>query len=243
MKNDLSESLRTLIIDIKDEVNYDNDKLLIELGNQVTEKKNPGKSGIFKKFNFSRVFCQSLYEYFDQYPLLAAGLRSYSSRFSELLNNHGLTFRSIQYLSDTGLFFARLRLILCFPVYLIGVLLHLLPLAVIHFRLKAVRDQQFMSSVKFVLGLILVPLNYLILFLVLLSFYPPVISVALMATVPLSGFLAYSCFRYSVKQKEIIFYNEKCRQDKKLDQTLGDLRLNIIEKLQPVFIKAEEKLK
>jgi 1-acyl-sn-glycerol-3-phosphate acyltransferase len=243
MKNDLSESLRTLIIDIKDEVNYDNDKLLMELGNQVTEKQDQRKWGIFKKFNFSRVFCQSLYEFFDQYPARAADIRSDSRRFAELLKNQGFTFRSAVYLSDSGLFFARLRLILCFPVYMIGVLLHLLPVAIIHFRLKTIKDHQFMSSVKFVLGLILVPLNYLILFLVLVSFYPPFVSVALMALVPVSGFLAYSCFKYSLKLKEIIFYNVKCRQEKKLNETLSELRLNIMKKLQPVFVKAEEKLK
>jgi 1-acyl-sn-glycerol-3-phosphate acyltransferase len=243
MKNDLSESLRKLIIDIKDEVNYENDKLLMDFGNQVSEKKNQGKSGVFRKFTFSRAFCQSLYEYFDQYPARADEIRSYSRRFTELISNHGFTPRSTVSLSGAGLFFARIRLILCFPVYLTGVILHLLPVAIIHLRLKTVKDRQFMSSVKFVLGLILVPLNYLIMFLVLLTFYTPVVSVAIMALVPVSGFLAYSCFMHSLKLKEVIFYNVKCRQEEKLDKTLGDLKLNIMEKLQPVLVKAEEKLK
>jgi 1-acyl-sn-glycerol-3-phosphate acyltransferase len=244
MKKALSESLRTLIIDIKDEVNYDYDKLLMELGNQVREERNQRKSvGIYKKFRFSRAFCQSLYELFEKNPPLADEIRSESRSFIELMQNHGLSPRAIVNLTDAGLLFARIRLLLCFPVYLTGALLHLLPVAIIHFRLKSIKDSQFISSVKFVLGLLLVPLNYLLLYFLFISFYTPLVALVLTALVPASGFLAYTCFRHSEKLKEVIFYNVKCRQEKKLAETLGDMRLNIIKNLEPVLIKAEEKLK
>ncbi|MGF1584962.1 MAG: lysophospholipid acyltransferase family protein [Bacteroidales bacterium] len=243
MKNDLSESMRTLIIDIKDELNYDNDKLLMELGNQVSEVGDRSKPDIFRKFKFSRAFCNCLYEFFDKHPDQAADIRSDSRRLNELLDNHGFSARSTVNLSKAGLLFARIKLILCFPVYMTGALLHLLPVAIIHYRLKAIKDTQFMSSVKFVLGLFLVPLNYIILFFLLIYFFTPVVSVAILAFVPVSGFLAYSCFKHSIKLKEVIIYNTKCRNEKKLAETIGDLRLNIIDKLQPVLTQAEEKQK
>jgi hypothetical protein len=107
MKNDLSESLRTLIIDIKDELNYDNDKLLMELGNQVSEEGDRSKPDIFRKFKFSRAFCKCLYEFFDKHPDQAADIRSDSRRLNELLDIHGFSARSTVNLSDSWIAFCQ----------------------------------------------------------------------------------------------------------------------------------------
>jgi 1-acyl-sn-glycerol-3-phosphate acyltransferase len=244
MKRDLSESLRSLIIDIKDEENYESDKMLIEIGSLAGEKKVARRFAChFGRFVYAKAFCQSMYEYFEKNPEHAGKIRSQCRNLLKILSSRGLSPLSVRKLDDAGLQLARLKRILCFPVYLAGAILHILPLSVIHLKLKLIRDPQFISSFKFVLGLVLVPVNYIFLSVIFFSLFSPLLAALLLGILPLSGFLAYSCFRYSEKLKEIIYFNSVCKQENQVAENINDLRLKIVGYLGPVFHNTEEKLK
>jgi hypothetical protein len=124
-----------------------------------------------------------------------------------------------------------------------GALLHLLPVAIIHFRLKAIKDTPVHEFSQVRAGFISRSLKlHHSVFSAYLLFYTRRFS---RNSGICSGFRVPCLFLFQAfnKLKEVIFYNTKCRKEKKLAETIGDLRLNIIDKLQPVLTEAEEKLK
>jgi 1-acyl-sn-glycerol-3-phosphate acyltransferase len=243
LKNDLSASLQSLIIDVKDEENYETDKLLIEIGRLEKFSRQKNSKGPAAGFNYSRAFCQALYALFEKNPEQAARLRKESGILNRLLNLHGFSPDSMKILGNTSVLISKLKRAICYPLVLTGFLLHILPLSVIHGRLKKVKEAQFLSSFKFVLGLILVPVNYILLAVLFFSVFNPLTATLLLALVPVTGFFAYTCFQYSGKLREVIRFNRLYRENKQVVEKIYKSRASVIELLDPVFNLADDKLK
>ncbi len=80
------------------------------------------------------------------------------------------------------------------PLFLYGRVVHLLPHAIIGYILKnKIKDDQFIASIKASVGIFLVPINYVILSLTFfLITKEPLWTVGFLASLPVSGLLAYN---------------------------------------------------
>ncbi len=244
MKKDLAEAMGTLMINVKDERNYDKDKLLIDTGSAVLSKRLEDRfSGSFDSFYVSRVFCRAVYDYFNKYPERADELRTKSGRLDELLRKHGISLQSLEKSGNNAIFLSMLRNILCFPFLIAGFMLHSITLIIIHLVLKKLKDPQFISSFKFVLGMVLIPVNYIFLAVLLFSYFSPLTAAALLAVTPLTGMTACGCLRSLRNLRNKMYFNRACRRDKKLAGLICGLRSEIIKDIEPVFHIAGEKIK
>lgn len=244
MRDDLAESLSLLMIDVRDEGNYNKDKLLVDTGSPVLEKSMKNKHPrSLRRFLASRAFCEAMYEWFDSYPDKADRLRTKIGRFGEIMDRHGLCPHSLTRMSGMDVFLSLLKKLLCFPLFIIGFLLNLIPLAVINQVLKKIKDPQFISSFKFVLGMLLVPVNYILLALFAFHLLDPLSAATIVVLAPVTGFTAYNCYRYSRRLRNSLNFNRVCREDKEAGGLILDLRQEIINDLDPVFKIAREKIK
>ncbi len=244
MKNDLSDSMKSLIVDIKDHANYYNDKLLLDLGSPILRKKLSGLSSCsLNRFIVSKAFCQAMYEYFENDPVQAIALRSISGSLFELLEKNNIEPDSIEKLNTLSIFFTKTKISLCYPVFIVGFMLHIIPVAIIKKMLGNLKDPQFICSFKFVLGLFLIPLNYILLAVLFFLNLSPAVAALLMAAVPLSGYWAYTCYSNSQKLKNKIHFYNKFREDRPVADHILELRSQIIKEMEPVFQIAEIKLK
>ena len=244
MKDDFFNSLQSLMIDIKDEQNYEKDKLLVDTGSSVLNKRLYGRSGdLYKRFVATRAFSQALYEYFEKDQGKSEELRSKSGKAIELLRVHGIFPGSLEKPGNREIFLSTVKKILCFPLVITGLMLHILPVAVIRLILKRLKDPQFISSFIFVLGMLLLPLNYLLLAILFLLMAGPLVTAAVLVPAPLLGYIAYVCFRSSERLKDKIYFNRLCRQDKAVASLITGLKPEIISDLEPVLQIAEERLK
>ncbi len=244
MKEDLAGSLSTLMIDVKDEKQYEKDKLLVDLGSSLLIERDGSKnSDPHMKFLINKEICQALYEYFEKHPSRAHELRSKSAGFLELIESRGISPEVINEPLKGPVYFLSLIKALSFPVFMTGFLLHLLPLAIIHHALKKIKDPQFISSFKFVLGTLLVPLNYIILAIPAFLYLPFPYAVLTTALLPASGFLAYICYRFSERLKAGNHFRRMCIKDKEFEAGILGLRDAIREDLHPVLSIAGERLR
>jgi 1-acyl-sn-glycerol-3-phosphate acyltransferase len=115
MKKDLSASLQSLIIDVKDENNYEADKLLIEIGRLEKFRRQKTLNGPATGFNYSRAFCQAMYDYFESNPEQAVKLRKDSGILNGILNSFGFSLDSMKILSNTSVLISKLKRTTLFP--------------------------------------------------------------------------------------------------------------------------------
>ncbi len=242
MRKDLSERIRELIIDIRDDENYRVDRLLMETGTEsVREKRRNAGMNNSGRFIVQRDLCKAMYEYFDREPSAAKELRDMAARLLELLDKHGIP-ESVDCNPDgKKLFIARVTRVMCFPVFLTGAAVHLLPLAVIRLALGRLRDLQFISSFKFVLGFLLVPLNYIIAAVVLLYIMPVKFALPVVLAMPLIGILAHRCFRYSEAAALTIVCSRAASGHPADFADIARLRRAVRGKLEPVLGRLAEK--
>ncbi len=244
MKDDLAESMRPLIIDIKDESNYYKDRLLSIIGSSMVRIKLAGKnSGVPGNFEITRMFSRVMYEYFEMNPDEAVLIRSESTKLIDLLDDNRISHEIAGDPGKTQAFILAASRIVCFPFFIAGYLLNIIPWFIIHLALKKLKDPQFISSFKFVLGFILVPLNYLLLGLLFFSFLPVIVATSLLLATPLTGYLAYNCYRQSFKTREVIHFREICANNPDIEVSFLEMRNNIIKSLEPVILTSSKKLK
>ena len=244
MKDDLSSSLSDLMIDIKDESNYREDELLVETGSRMLRKSLSGSiAGKRPCSELKRIFLLSLYQYFEGNPEKADELRADAGRLNELLDKWNISADVVTGGRNPALLPLLICRGLCFPVFVAGFMVHILPYLIIGFALKKVKDPQFISSVKYVLGLILVPLNYILLFSLLLSFLTPLLAGIAVFAMPLSGIAAYGCYRMSERTQDLLYFRRICRKESNLAGLLSELNMKTGRGLQPVSEMAALKLK
>ncbi len=243
MRKDLAGRMSELIIDIKDEANYRADRLLIETGSDEAGKRRVmnGADGTCR-FILQRAFCKSMYEYFEREPEAAGRLRDKGEKLLELLDRHGIPSPGGHCPGRSGAYSAKILRVLCFPVFLAGALIHMLPLVLIRLALMQLKDLQFISSYKFVLGFLLVPLNYVIAGLVLYFLIPPEYLFPAIVAMPVLGILAHMCYRYSEEAGRIIGQYRASKNHPADFEEMSRLREDLRVKLDPVVKCCLEKL-
>jgi 1-acyl-sn-glycerol-3-phosphate acyltransferase len=243
LKDELAGSLRSLMLDVKEEEYYHEDKLLVDYGRrELAVRLNDSHGNVCEGSVLDRAVCKALYEYFKKDPGKADELRAKSSRALQLMNSVGFPAESLPVNCNMPVLTARLARIAMFPVILTGLLLHLFPVTVIHLALKKVKEPEFLDSFKFVLGTVLVPLNYIIIILITLSYLPPVYSVPLAVLLPFSGILAHECHRVSRAFRDRIDLFRICKKDRDFGNKLAMLKNRIVSELEPVLQTAGGRL-
>jgi 1-acyl-sn-glycerol-3-phosphate acyltransferase len=244
MKDDLAGSMRPLIIDIRDELNYYKDRLLSIIGSSMVRKKFDDSNSVLPGiFEIRRMFSRVMYDYFEMNPDEAVRIRSESKKLLDLLDENRVSHEIGGDPVNTPTFFLAITRIICFPFFIAGYLLNILPWFIIHLVLKKLKDPQFISSFKYVMGFILVPLNYLLLGLLFFSFLPVIVATLLILAAPLTGYLAYNCYRKSQKIKEVIHLRDACTRNPDIEAAILEIRENIIRSLEPVILNSYKKLK
>ncbi len=214
MRSDLTASLSGLMIDIRNARHYERNKLILDIAVMVAIRT--GKSGRSPRdrFDISRKVAAEINSTEKDPPGWFAELATLTDKLKSHLEENNLGHEVIEKSPGTVAIASRLAiLILLFPVYVAGMVSHIIPLSIIHFVLKKITDPLFISSFKFVMGFFLVPANYLLIGIIL-SFYLPLSAVVLLiVALFLTGLVAAEYKKmYAGVLKFIAFVLKKRRQ-------------------------------
>ena len=126
-----------------------------------------------------------------------------------------------------------IRYLLFLPLFIIAAVFNFIPYFVCDYIAKGVKDPQFQSSIKFVLGSFLFPIYYL-LFLALPL--PLLIKLIIVLPMPLLGILSFDYYKGLKKQWAKFRYLKMLKQNNRQLTGLKQLREGIFSTLDELFL-------
>jgi 1-acyl-sn-glycerol-3-phosphate acyltransferase len=210
LRERLSEEMKKYIINIPSEDHYHTYMLLRQILNPGMRKR----LGFRKKDQYHRLLADQhmigqLSKLEEEQPDKMAPLSDLAIEYMRGLKKLGLrdwVFRRKRH-SLLLLLMADLGMVLLFPIFICGAVLNIAIYELCKFAGSKIRDTQFQSTVKFLTGVILFPLWYLILFILAWIFTDPAwIKWALLASIPFMGLLAHTWYIWFKKLRSLWKY-------------------------------------
>jgi hypothetical protein len=228
----LAEEMRKYIIDIQSEDHYEMYMLLRNVYNEKMRKQTGHeKNTLYNRLVADQQMILKLYEIERSEGEKIMALDKLCTTYKEGVEDLDMRdwlFKHSRY-SWMGLILAGLGAMALLPVFMYGLVANYLPYwltAKISMKLK---DPQFHSTFKFVIGLILFPLYYLILFIPVWIFTDPWwIKWIFLASLPLTGLFAHTYFIWFKKLKSLWKYQLRTSRKNKQLESLKNLRKEII---------------
>jgi len=228
----LAEEMRKYLIDIQSEDHYDMYMLLRNVYNEKMRKQTgQEKNTLHNRLVADQIMIKKLHEVEQQGGESIKALDKLCTTYREGVEGLGMrdwVFRHSRY-SWIALILAVLGMLAFLPVFLYGTITNYFPYWFTANISKKLKDPQFHSTFKFVIGMVLFPIYYLILFIpVWILTDPGWIKWAFLASLPLTGLFAHIYFIWFKKLRSLWKYQFlTLRKDKQLE-SLKILRNNII---------------
>ncbi|MBN1415567.1 MAG: 1-acyl-sn-glycerol-3-phosphate acyltransferase [Bacteroidales bacterium] len=244
LRSRLAEELKKLMIHIGTEEYYDLYMKLREVFNStMREKMGIEDDSLASRFMADKKMIDILDQTLERNPGEIAALNQLMSDYQDLLKKYNFRDWMIAKgrFSLIALLAGSLLLLLLFPVFIYGYLTNILPFSIpVRIARTKVKDPQFHSTFKFVLGLILFPVTYLLLLIPgFLLIENPWMRLAYLISLPLAGMFAFSWYIHFKKIRSgFRFFRMKLSGNPAIKKLLG-LRKTMIDRMnliiQPVI--------
>ena len=231
IRNVLAEKMSNQMLNIRSKDHYECFFSLCNLLTPFVLEKNGQSNSVWNKFLCRKEIAERL-DIIEQTDANAVEkIENIHSRYRHLLMKYHITNETIEKKSSSFCLLGKLLLfVVLFPLAFSGFLLNLIPFATPYGVSLKIKDTQFKSSIKFVAGLVLFPLYYIILTLVGV-FTLPCIWWAL--AIPFAGYFLgklawkYSqCFRLFWSQMKYLFVSKSVKSE------LKEIRTGLFENLK-----------
>jgi 1-acyl-sn-glycerol-3-phosphate acyltransferase len=239
LKLKVAEQLSKVMLDIRTEKYYETCYALREIYRDrigdhlnLNSCKQPGKFICDKSLNVM------LDEYIDRKPEEFEAVDELVKEYTkgvEKLNLRDWVFKKKSHsILNIGL---RILLLLpLLPIYIFGVINNYLPYKIPELVTKKVKDEQFISSFRYVVGLITFPIFYLIFSIVFFMLIPdPIWRTAYVLSLPLTGLFAFSYYKWSKKIWALLRFSFGISKSEK--EQIFELRNDIREKLDEISVE------
>jgi hypothetical protein len=238
LRERLDKEIRKLMIDIQtEEFYYLYQGLRIVYNVDMRKRLNINGNTILDRFNADKKMISILDEHGNKNP---DDINSLSQKMNKYMKGlEELNLRDWVICKDKFPLFLRvlesLVLIILSPVHILGLINNYIPYKIPARFIKNVKDRQFHSSFKLVVGMITFPLYYIILVILALIFIDPIwIKSSYLIAIPFSGLFA---FRYYIRWKKLAarfrYSSLKRKKDSSIQQ-LKALRRDIIDSMNNI---------
>ena len=232
LRTRLAEEMRKYMIDIQSEDHYEMYMLLRNVYNDEMRKQTGHeKKTLYNRLVADQQMILKLHEIEHSEGEKIKALDKLCTTYREGVEDLGMRdwlFKHSRY-SWMGLTMADLGMLALLPVFMYGLIANYFPYWFTAKISKKLKDPQFHSTFKYVIGLVLFPIYYLILFIPVWIFIDPWwIKWAFLASLPLTGFFAHTYFIWFKKLRSLWkFQLLTSRKDEQLE-SLKNLRKEII---------------
>jgi 1-acyl-sn-glycerol-3-phosphate acyltransferase len=230
----LAGKMKEVMIHIETKKYYDLYQNLRTIYNPVMRKYlGFKKASLAAKFDADKKMIEILDNHQEKLEQPNEDMRAYVNGLKKL-NFRDWLFRKKKH-SYVAMLFQTLFLIIAFPVYVLGLINNYLPFKLPQLSTKKIKDKQFHSSFKYVIGLILFTVYYLILTLLALVFIRPFwLALLYIALIYPSGKFAFFYFKQFKKTLAKWRYNMLSTRKKDTMRNMHNLRNRIIETIDNV---------
>ena len=241
LKDAMLEKLKPLVIDIRNLELYDIYESIRALYvKQAIKKFQLGKLTHINKFRADKITISSLDKFSEKNPEAMSELSNKVKDYNYLKNSYRLSDKSIEKpkINLFRLLMSSLLLLVLSPIFIYGLLNNLLAYFPPKLLVKGIKDVQFHSSVKFVWGLLVIPILYLIQFFIVPGIFSSwVWAILYLLSLPISGFLAKVYFEWTTLI--VTDYRKLILKNNKTDEYLKLIRLHqeIAKTLDGIVLK------
>jgi 1-acyl-sn-glycerol-3-phosphate acyltransferase len=203
LRDRLASEIRKLMIDIRNEEYYETYMMLRTIYNsRMRELMNIKGNTLLDRFHADKKMIEILDLYLEEDESRIASLDKLVRNYKRVLKSTDIR----DWIVKKGRFsylagiLKVILLIITFPVYLLGLINNYVPYTIPSLYVRNVKDKQFHSSMKFVMGMIVFPVYYAIL-IVLASLLIPGASLSWLyiILIPFSGIFAYRYYIWFIK--------------------------------------------
>jgi len=196
---ELEIGMKAEMIQIDDEAFYEEYEMLREIVTPAYLKKNKHSNHFNAQFEADKLMIAAVDKRKASNHSLFQNLMDDVKTYSILVKEAGLTLRSIQTagLRLWGLLIKLSLLLTSLPLFIYGYLNSIIPIAGAKLLSKKIKDPQFISSIRFVVGMLLFPIAYIIQTLLFWAISGNgIYTLCYMASLPVGAVIAYNWRRY-----------------------------------------------
>ena len=241
LRERLAGEMRKYMIDIRSEEHYEMYMLLRSVYNDDMRKQTGHeKNTLYNRLVADQQMIRKLFEVEQQEDEKIEALDKLCTTYREGVEDLGMRdwlFKHSRY-SGIALILADLGMLAFLPVFMYGAITNYLPYWLTAKISKKLKDLQFRSTFKYMIGMLLFPIYYLVLFiLVWIITDPGWIKWAFLTSLPLIGLFAHIYFIWFKKLRSLWKYQLlTLRKDKQLE-SLKNLRKDIITRVDELIRK------
>ncbi len=203
LRDRLASGIQKLMIDIRSEQYYDTYMSLRTIYNsRMRELMNIEGNNLLDRFRADKKMIEILDLHLEEDESRITSLdklvRSYKQDLKSITIRDWIVEKGK--FSLLALIMKLILLILTFPVYLLGLINNYIPYAIPALYVRNVKDKQFHSSIKYVMGMIVFPVYYAILIVLAALLVPgALLSWLYIILIPFSGIFAYQYYIWFIK--------------------------------------------
>ena len=175
MQDILSEKMREGMIDIRNERHYRAiERIRVYYRRRAGELLGLSRRNAGKSLLAQQKIIAAVQDFLQRNPESGADLCARIERYTDIIESRNISDRAVERQPYSLLTFAggALLALAGLPVCLAGILLNYLPHKLSDIGSRRVKDPQFVSSVRFVLGLVLFPVYHLLITVLIVIFVP-----------------------------------------------------------------------
>ena len=240
LKDRLADEISNLMIDIRPEEYYNCYQELRTIYRPYMLKKLGMPTGTLSAaFHADKEMIRCLDRYLEDERPGMEKLSQQVADYTASVKSLGLRdwLFSQRQTSFPGLLATGISLLAGLPLFLYGWLHHALPYFIPVALAKKIKDSQFRSSVKMVVGMLITWILYLLFFLVSLCFLPLWGSLLYLASLPVAGLFAFRYFIWVRKFMARLRYRRLTVRKDKAVSALQDLRQAIMGTMEAIVSK------
>jgi 1-acyl-sn-glycerol-3-phosphate acyltransferase len=229
----LSENMRLYMIDVRDETVH---SLFLDLwklaGARLESRFMESKNKVLRHYQGGKALSEALNQAAPDNPRLNDDLGTSMSELTSHCKSLNLPLSVLRKppCRTPSLMLLALGLCLLFPVWMYGLINNAIPWLIIRKAVKSIKDDQFISTFKFVLGLVLFSLFYLIQVVLVGLIAGWLIALPYLVSLPISGFVCWGYLKWW-KRLRIQWRYSRLKQ-KGLLQELYGLRDKLTGKIE-----------
>ena len=243
LKDRLSSEISRLMIDIQNASYY---KLYISLrtiyNKRMREIIHIKGGTLYDKFLADKKMIEQLDKEYDVNPSKFKGLDEKVRNYIQELRTLNIRDWVVEKrnFNKPFEFLKALVLILLSPLTIPGLINNLLPYKIIEKLVKKIKDPQFLSSVKFVGGMVFFPLYYIIVSVLAAIIIPGALfSWIYIILIPLSGIFTYTYFIWLKKLKGKLNFLSYMKKNKRKKGNLIEKRVEILSLVDEIILKVQ----
>lgn len=240
LTNDLAVALDKVVINIASEEHYRTIRDAIEIYFPDELKRQHLKPSLQNSFRIKKELSEKITDNISQKEKQLHELKEDIDQYQIQLKK--LKIRDFQIsnpFSNNAYFFLKLlSFLVLLPIHLYGMILNYFPYRMPVYLARNIKDPHFISSVRFVYGMIFFFCWYILLFILsLIIFKPVLLSLAFIISLPLTGLFAFYYYRNLLKLRAEIRWIRIRIRNHDLYKELLEKRKSIISAIEKLISK------